>query len=233
MAQRKYECKFGCGFSRSRKKVVTEHETHCTYEVVKELQKQLLALQLEVKEIKTALKTSKAKPTDELFNFNYVNHIDDLIEDNEYMQAFWDKVQRRNDTLPVFLKHFFPQAKTFYRVKNNKVLVKGVIGKVDRRKYGVDGATTTFTWYSFYDAFIPGICELIELFYGELLHHQNATDIPKRIKQDLQLSLFYKPKSDQFDTDKKFRDACRQHKAAKLQIIPLLQQLMGTTTLTL
>ena len=232
--QRSYTCKFGCGFTRSRKKVVTLHETHCTYQVIQHLQTQVDALQIQVKELQTAFKMSKKPKPDALHNFNYVNDLDDLIENMPYMQSFWDKVERRTDTLPVFLKFYFPQVKKFYCVKGNKVMVKGIIGKVNKTNYGVDGAITTFTWYNFYDAFIPGVCDLIQLFYGEWLYEQDVTDCQKRIQQDLQLELFYKPNSDQYHTDKKFREACRQHKAAKLQIIPLLQQLMGVTnTLTL
>ena len=231
MTQRNYQCKFGCGFCRTRKKVVTLHETHCTYQAIQHLQAQVHALQVQVKELQSAARreASSSTATDSLHNFNYVNDLDDLIEDTTYMQTFWDKVQRRSNTLPVFINYFFSRVKKFYCVKGNRVHVKGVIGKVNKTTHGVDGAVLSYTWYNFYDAFIPGVLDLIKLFYGELLYDQGVGDCRKRIKQDLQLHWFYKPDSDQYDTDKLFREACRRHKAAKLQIIPLLQQAMEST----
>ena len=229
MAQRIYTCKYGCGFTRSRKKVVTEHEQHCTYESIKHLQTEVEQLKITVAKLTKQLNDFqlKPKPANQLYNFNYVNDLDDLIEDKKFMDTFWKSTKDKYNALPVFLQLFFKQCKTFYIAKPNKITVKGIIGCVNRRKYGVDGATTQFTWYGFFDAFVHGVCELIELMYGDWLYdNNNTTDVKKCIKQDLGMHRYYKPLRDNYETDVKFRDACRVHKAHKIEIVAILKQIM-------
>ena len=213
------------------------HEAECTFQSIHDLRDKVESLEKTVALLVAQVtKLQKANPHQRteasLDNFNCVNDIDDLIENKEFMDGFWSKVTNKAKTVPLFLRLFFAQktCKRFYAIKAGKVNVKGMIGRVGKKSYGVDGAVTSFTWYGFYDAFVPGICDLIQLYYGDWLYEHDISDSDKRIKQDLVLGQYYKPERDDYRTDAQFRDACRHHKAVKVETVAILQSLMDKTS---
>ena len=239
---RRYLCKYNCGFSRSRKKAVQRHEIDCVLahpsQAISILNVRVTTIEKKLEDLTKMLLDLNAvlntKPIQqELYNIHYVNDIDDLMELQDFVKEYWalaqhDKANALQIFLRCFFKHCFKLHKNFYKATENTVKVRGIIGKVGNKQYGVNGAKTQFTWYAFYDALIPGICENIEIMYGDRLYEMNIQheDIQKAIKKDLNLARYRKPNRTNYEKDIHYRDACRNHKIYKLEIVGHLKNIM-------
>lgn len=232
--KRQYFCKYGCGFVRSRKKVVLRHEQECEYinqkpSVLLKLQKRMGELEKAVETLTKELKALKKPKRDELYNINYANDIDDLMEQPDFVKEYWSLLAgNKSKALLLFIEMFLQRTKRFYIASEKHVKIKGKVGKVGNKTYGIDGAITQFTWYALYDAMIPGIVENIQIMYGDRLYNFDlqCEEIQKRIKTDLKLEKYLRPCRSNYDNDIKYRDACRDHKAHKVEVVAHMQKMM-------
>lgn len=234
---RKYECRFCCGFTRSRKYVVTNHEKVChegnlqrVLERMQLVEEQLKDMQKDLISVKAELAKKRCRDATELYNLDWRTDVDDLDTKPDLVKKIWQSVgKHKKDALKYWLEAFFEVTPRFFRIAaNDKIVVKGLIGNIDERSFGLNGCEATYTFNTFYNAFIHNMCDVIERSYSDLLYDQGVSRItPELCEKHLRLKHYYRPKRTQYDTDAQFREANRTHKIYKTEAITWLKNFMN------
>ena len=233
---RVYECQFKCGFTRSRKYVVTEHEQTCPKAInhllldrISQNEDAIALLKKEVAALKTQLANKRTRDQTVLYNFQWNKDLDDMdMTKPDVVKRIWTMIGKdKKNALKYWLDVFFDTTPRFFKTTSNgKVVVKGVLGTIDNRTFGIDGCESIFTYTDFYNAFIPNMCDLIERSFCDYLFYRDIKDPAEKCKKILCLEHYYRPKRDAYDTDAKYREANRNHKLYRTETIAWLKKCM-------
>ena len=231
---RKYECRFKCGFTRSRKYKVTEHEKTCSkainhllLERISQNEDDIAYLKNELAALKSQLATKRTRDQIVLYNFDWRRDVEDLdMLKPELVKIIWQAVGKdKKNALKYWLDAFFDTTPRFFKpTTSGKLIVKGQIGTINNRTFGIDGCESTFTFTDFYNAFVPNLCDVIERSFCDYLYERDVKDTADAAKKILRLDYYYRPKRDSYDTDAKFREANRNHKLYRTETIAWLKK---------
>ena len=189
--KREYKCKYDCGFTRSRKAKVIEHEKTCNHRIVDRLKeecKELRDVNNETNKIIEELKTQlngfqnqinalqnqvnglmrrrkREEKDDAIHNFKWKK---DLRFDREFHEGVMKKTTELSLAMDTFVMEFLKRTPVFYKVKKqtDKLEVKGVLGIMNRQPVGVDNVITTQRFSAFYDV-------IMDMLLDELFDHHN------------------------------------------------------------
>ena len=170
---RVYHCKYGCGFHRSRKAVVTEHEKTCKFQLVDRVLEECKQLResnakmnetIEVlrKQVAGLMRRRKREDNDEaIHNFDWQK---DLRFDREFFEGVMKKASHTHSAMDVFVAEFLNRTPVFYKLKRqkDKLEVKGVLGIINRQPVGTNNVFTTMSFISFYHGIMD---TLLDEFY--------------------------------------------------------------------
>ena len=179
---RVYNCCHGCGYHRSRKAQVLEHEKSCKFgildrviaenEALKEkVSKQDIVLGTLTKNLEVLMKQvsglMRRKKRDDknasIYNF-------DWQKDFRFERSFFEKVGKAtpnmSSIMDTMIQHYFDHKPVFYKIgkQNKKLEVKGVIGLINRQSVGVDNVLTSVPFGRFYTV-------LVDMLIDELMDH--------------------------------------------------------------
>ena len=181
----------------------------------------------DLKSVKAEIAKSRTKDKSVLYNFNWHKDVDDLDTKPDFIKEVWADIgAKKNEALSHWIKLFIQKTPRFFKLKSDKLIIKGIIGDIDGRKFGIDGCESTFTMNTFYNAFVHNMCDVVERSYCDILYEKDIRDPADVVAKTLRLKYYYRPKRSEYKTDAEFREANRKHKSHKTEIITVLKTCM-------
>lgn len=191
--RREYECKYGCGFMRSRKARVLEHEQNCSYHEISRLHeecKELREANTEINKLIEELKNQvnglmrRRKHEDDNHDIHNFKWTRDFRFDREFFQCVMEKSPNIHSSMDRVVVEFFNRTPVFYKIKKqkDKLEVKGVLGLINRQAVGVDNVFTSIRFVAFYDVIMDTLLD--EFFeYHTNVSVENDEPLPPKERE--------------------------------------------------
>lgn len=192
---RVYSCKHGCGYHRSRKAQVVEHEEVCKFAVLDRIiaKSQLMEdklceqdiviktlsenIDVLTKQLTGLLKRKRRDDADAaIYNFNWNK---DFRFDREFFENVIKDTSNMSSIMDTMVRHYFERTPVFYKLgkRQDKLQIKGVIGLINLQAVGVDNTLTTIPFGRLYTV-------VIEMFIEELMDYHVTLAIEADEKQE-------------------------------------------------
>ena len=206
--KRRYHCKHGCGFSKTRKAVVENHHVNCNYKlldhlkgyietntqdiaglknmileqkkIIKSLQKDIVKFQARTK------KAIRQQQIDDLKEFDPTTFRRLMSSEakDQFFEDVFKKAGKADRYVETFCEMYFKTCKPFFLVlSQNKLKIKGYIGNI--RGKGNIGRSDAINMASgvFYDAFIALVIDILEDRVDRIYYNNDVTRL--KLQSDL------------------------------------------------
>ena len=245
---KKHECKYGCGFIRSRKARVVEHEKTCKHRIIERLEERLAQVEEDNKNMKNDLyhynlivkdlqkltialqskcaslikREKKKEVLDDLYDFDFLRDFGYLDKDRKLLDYVWKKADKKSDVFELFVTCFFSWCPQFCVVNRSaqKMRVKGVIGRNGNMSVGSPGVVSTMSFNDFYKAIIPEFISLLREYYTDQLYSTDVKEdeIAAMVERHLVMSSYELPKAAGLKSNE-YNEVRSRHLACKRAMI--------------